>query len=89
MVNEKNFFREATLRICGSLEIEKSLWDCLMYIRHHIPADMVFMSVYDPVTGAAETLAKADLTGGEICSIKLTVQEQARHAINEIGRAHV
>ncbi len=84
MVNEKDFFREATLRICGSLEIEKALWDCLIYIRHHIPADMIFMSVYDPVTGAAETLAKADLTGGEICSIKLTVQEQARHAINDI-----
>ena len=39
MVDEKDFFREATLRICGSLEIEKALWDCLVYIRQYIPAD--------------------------------------------------
>jgi len=84
MVDEKDFFREATLRICGSLEIEKALWNCLIYIRHHIPADMIFMSVYDPGTGTAETLAKADLQGGQICSVKLTFQPEARRVINDI-----
>ena len=84
MVDEKDFFREATLRICGSLEIEKALWDCLMYIRDYIPADMIFMNVYDPGTGVTETLAKADLQGGQIVSLKLTVPQAARRVIDDI-----
>jgi len=84
MVDEKDFFREATLRICGSLEIEKALWDCLMYIRDYIPSDMIFMNVYDPGTGVTETLAKADLQGGQIVSLKLTVPQAARRVIDDI-----
>jgi len=84
MVDEKVFFREATLRICGSLEIEKALWDCLIYIRDYIPADMIFMNVYDPGTGISETLAKADLQGGQIVSLKRTVPQAARRVIDDI-----
>ena len=31
-VDEKEFFREATLRICGNLEIEKAMVDLLRYL---------------------------------------------------------
>ena len=86
MVDEKDFFREATLRICGSLEIEKALWDCLMYIRDYIPADMIFMNVYDPGTGITETLAKADIQSGQIVSSKLTVPQAIRRIINDISK---
>lgn len=44
-MDERDFFREATLRICGSLEIEKALGDCFMYIREHIPADRIYFNV--------------------------------------------
>jgi transcriptional regulator with GAF, ATPase, and Fis domain len=84
MVDEKVFFREATLRICGSLEIEKALWDCLIYIRDYIPADMIFMNVYDPGTGISETLAKADLQSGQIVSLKLTVPQATRRVVDDI-----
>jgi hypothetical protein len=47
-MHEGDFFREATLRICGSLEIEKALWDCFMYLRGYIPADRIYFNVYDP-----------------------------------------
>ena len=84
MVDEKDFFREATLRICGSLEIEKALWDCLMYIRHHIPADLIFMNVYNPGTGVSEILARADLQSGRLVSLKLTVPQVTRRIIDDI-----
>ena len=32
MVNPSEFFREATLRLCGSLEIEQGLQRCFEYI---------------------------------------------------------
>jgi transcriptional regulator with GAF, ATPase, and Fis domain len=83
MVDEKIFFREATLRICGSLEIEKALWNCLTYIRDYIPADMIFLNSYDPGTGITEMLARADLHGGQLVSRKLPVSPEARHIIDE------
>jgi len=83
-VDENDFFREATLRICGSLEIEKALWDCLIYIRDYIPADMIFMSVFDPGTNTGEILAKADLQGGCLVSLKQVISQAARSAIDDI-----
>ncbi|MEE9911436.1 MAG: sigma 54-interacting transcriptional regulator [Deltaproteobacteria bacterium] len=84
MVDEKDFFREATLRICGSLEIEKALWDCLIYIRQYIPADFIMMSTYDPNTGVGETIASADVYGGKITSNKVTAPQDTRNAIMKI-----
>ncbi|MFA5757469.1 MAG: hypothetical protein WC883_10135, partial [Smithellaceae bacterium] len=84
MVDEKDFFREATLRICGSLEIEKALWDCLVYIRQYIPADFIMMSTYDPNTGIGEMIASADVFGGKITSNKVTALQDTRNAIMKI-----
>ena len=56
-VDEKEFFREATLRICGSLEIEKALWKCFMYVREFIPAQQAFLTYHDPNLGVVKVLA--------------------------------
>ncbi len=69
MVDEKDFFREATLRICGSLEIEKALWNCFMYIRDYAPADMILMQVYDPGTAIMEVVVRANAQGGKLISL--------------------
>jgi len=84
MVDEKDFFREATLRICGSLEIEKALWDCFMYIRQYIPANFIMMSTYDPNTGIGENIAEADVNGGKITSHKLSPPQDEHQAIMKI-----
>ncbi|MGV8056705.1 MAG: sigma-54 interaction domain-containing protein [Smithellaceae bacterium] len=86
MVDEKVFFLEATLRICGSLEIEKALWECLIYIRQYIPADMIFLNIYNP-GGIGETLARADLQGGQLASSKLTIPEEAQRILDDISRS--
>jgi len=82
-MNERDFFREATLRICGSLEIEKALWDCFLYIHEHIPADRIYFNVYDPGVGIGEIIAKADISGGELTSIKTIVPPNTRQLIEE------
>ena len=84
MVDEKEFFREVTLRICGSLEIEKAFWDCFMYIRHYIPADAMFLNVYDPGTGTGETLVRADVHGGKMISVRLAVAQDTARIIDAI-----
>ena len=39
-MNQYEFFREAALRICGDLEIEKALQSCLLFMKNHLPVDI-------------------------------------------------
>ncbi len=40
-MDERDFFREATLRICGSLSPETFLWETLKYLRMFMPVDSI------------------------------------------------
>ncbi len=62
---EKTFFMEGTLRICGSLEIEKALGDCFDFIRNHIPVEEIYLHYYRRDTGATHVFAMADQNGGK------------------------
>jgi transcriptional regulator with GAF, ATPase, and Fis domain len=42
-----DFFYQATMRICGNLDLELMLSDFLTFIRDYIPADALAMQVYD------------------------------------------
>jgi len=78
-INEKEFFIKTTLRICGSLEIEKALHQCFMYIKDFIPADRVFLSCYEPEYTRFRVLASATKGGGTIPDIKIPVPEEPEH----------
>jgi len=60
MGNRDGFFREFTLRICGSLNIAEALWKSLLYVRKVIPADELVLTAYDQELGALEIIARAD-----------------------------
>ncbi len=77
------FFREATLRICGSMEIEKALWQCLLYIGEHIPADHLGLHVYDYGLGIFETVAIAVLDGGRAMSLKTQLSPELQKKVLE------
>jgi transcriptional regulator with GAF, ATPase, and Fis domain len=62
-MEQNEFFREFTLRICGSLNIGEALWRSLLYARGVMPADEVILTVYDPSLGALEIVARADEKG--------------------------
>jgi|APSaa5957512576_1039674.scaffolds.fasta_scaffold00480_13 transcriptional regulator with GAF, ATPase, and Fis domain len=63
-MNENEFFREATLRICGNLEIETSLFECLKYLKTVIPADSMNLSVWEPDINSIRVIARATESGG-------------------------
>jgi hypothetical protein len=70
-VERNEFFREIALRLCGSLDVEKSLWECLLYVRGALPADEILVMDYDENAGLAKVPATADSTGGLIRSVKV------------------
>ncbi len=56
-VDENVFFREATLRICSSLDIVTALKRCFEYIRDFIPANGMTLHILDPDLNLLKFLA--------------------------------
>ena len=59
MVDDNEFFRQMTLRICGTLEIEAAMCACVRYLRGIVPVDRIFLQVYESELGAMRTVATA------------------------------
>ncbi len=47
VVDRSEFFREVTLRICGSLDIDRALAAAFEYVRGHVPADTMSLGYGD------------------------------------------
>ena len=82
-IDEAVFFREATLRICGSLEIEKALHLCLQYISTFVPASQMSFHVYDRDRGIVETVANATHEGSRALSVHSQLSDEGRRQVEE------
>ncbi|MGD9366076.1 MAG: sigma 54-interacting transcriptional regulator [Desulfobacteraceae bacterium] len=65
MVDENEFFRNMTLKICGNLEIEEGLHACITYLSQHMPADYLYLEKYDENLSAMQFVARANVEKGE------------------------
>ncbi|MCX8023056.1 MAG: sigma 54-interacting transcriptional regulator [Syntrophorhabdaceae bacterium] len=82
---ENEFFKEVTLRICSSLDIDKALWRCLLYIKEIIPAQELLMTVYDESTGVLEIVASADEEKGYLKSEKISIPLGLRGQLEDVS----
>jgi hypothetical protein len=57
MVTENEFFRQTTLRISSSLNIETAMRRCMAFLSQHIPVSGMLFGVYDPERNAGKILA--------------------------------
>jgi len=55
-MDENKFFRQATLRICSSLNLQRAMERTLAFLKDYIPADGLFIGLYDPELNIARTL---------------------------------
>ena len=46
-MDENEFFREATIRICGNLKIEEAMVSSLNFLRKEMPVDRMFLQFQD------------------------------------------
>lgn len=83
-IDEQDFFKQATLKICGSLDIEKAMWQCLLYIRNFIPANQMNLHVYDQSLGIVETIAHAKPDRGVLMSLKTAFSSQSRKTLENL-----
>jgi transcriptional regulator with GAF, ATPase, and Fis domain len=77
-MDENEFFRQAALRICENLEIEKSLGSCLLFLREVMPVDRMFLQCYDHEFGAMRTIAVATPSGAGTLDLLTPLSEEAR-----------
>jgi len=82
-IDENQFYREITMRICGSLEIDKALFQCFLYIKNVMPADELIMTVYDSENQTLDVIATADFNGGSLRSEKIPIPANFRKLLEE------
>jgi transcriptional regulator with GAF, ATPase, and Fis domain len=58
IIDENEFFRQASIRICGSLDIQKAMVSCTQYIKQYIPISTMEISLYDRQNKAIRVIAK-------------------------------
>ncbi len=63
-MDENDFFRQATLRICGHLEIEKGMSSCLSFLESFMPVETMYLQLYEISLGAMRVIAKATAKEG-------------------------
>jgi len=64
-INKNKFFREATIRICGSLDIENAMEKSLEYIREHMPATGMLLYVFNRKQNTFQPITSVTLTHTE------------------------
>jgi GAF domain-containing protein len=81
--DENDFFREMTLRICGTLDLESALHQCFLYVRNVIPADELDLFVYDATIGTVDVVATANEAGGITRTDKTHLPPELRQELEE------
>jgi transcriptional regulator with GAF, ATPase, and Fis domain len=82
-VDEKEFFIQATLKICSSLEIEKALHQYFLYVCKFLPVNQMGFHVYHRNAGIVETVALADIKSGKILSMKIQLSAKGRKQVEK------
>jgi transcriptional regulator with GAF, ATPase, and Fis domain len=82
-IDENEFFREVSVRICGSLEIDKALERCFRFISQVMPLDELLITAYDREIGCVRILATADSFGARLTSEELPLTSALRLQIEK------
>jgi len=77
-MEEAEFFRQAALRICGNLEIEKAMQESLIYLKKLMPLDRMVLQYYDHNYRAMRTIASATETECSKMDRLTPLSEEAR-----------
>ncbi|SDP34245.1 sigma-54-dependent Fis family transcriptional regulator [Desulforhopalus singaporensis] len=98
-MEENDFFREITLRICGTLDLENGIRNCLKFLRNVMPADGMFFARLDMNKEIVQPLIHSSLAGsrsidtlipiiGEECTSEIEELQQEKVLIRNEPKEH-
>ncbi len=79
-----SFFREATLAICGHIDIERAMYATFQVLRKWIPLDRMYVELYEPETNCMRIIAKASASGGVTQDILLPLPKEAKNQTDSV-----
>lgn len=62
-IDPNTFFRQVTLTLCSSLNVNTALHNCLTYLRQFMPVDKMVFGVFDPENCAINHIAVVNESG--------------------------
>ena len=83
IIDENEFFRQATLRVCGNLDFEFAMQECLIYLRSFMPADRLNLNLYDRGLGALRTIAMATPTEARRVNYVQPLDDEGRKFLDD------
>ncbi len=84
-MDENEFFRQATLRICGNLDIARGLQECFNYISQHMPADNLYLERYEMDMSAIRIIAHANQSGYRNLDVLIPLLDEAKNGMKEVS----
>jgi len=87
-MDENAFYRQATLRICGQLEIEEALASSLNFLRQEMPVDRMLLQFFDPDLDAIRTVAIATPQKGMTVDLLMPVTPETRKDIRRFEKEY-
>lgn len=78
-MDKNEFFRQATLKICSSLDIEEAFSTFLTFIQNYIPVDKMCIELYERDYSSMRCLAMITQSGGKRVDILTPLSEKSRN----------
>jgi transcriptional regulator with GAF, ATPase, and Fis domain len=88
-IDENEFFRQATLHICGNLEIEAALFNSLKFLRKEIPVDRIYLQLYEKGQNAMRTVAVATEREGKTVDLLTPLSDEARQEMMQYQKEYL
>ncbi len=82
-IDDKTFFHQATLRICGSLDINTTISNCFQYFKSLMPLNGLALNAYDFESGEVHCVAMASNIGAKVWESILVLPLEARLQIQQ------
>ena len=76
-MDRNDFFREATLKICGNLAVEEALHTLVEVLISVMPVSKIYLQHYDRDYQAMRTIAYADMNEGQRLDLLTPLSEEA------------
>lgn len=83
-MDKKDFFYDATLNICGHIDIEIALYESLKYLKHFIPVESMNLSVWEPDLQSLRVIARATEEEGQRLETLVTMTDDAKKYMMEM-----
>ncbi len=88
-MDKNEFFRQATLQICGNLEIEEALVSSLNFLRQVMPVDRILLQLYEDGLNAMRTVANATPMKAMMVDLLTPMTSEARKEMWRFEREYL